>query len=78
MELIRAIFEESAKATGSSSGSGTSVQRQLAYLLGRQGVVLPDDENSVDEELTEMLWNTRLSEHFLALGRELDIMEPKV
>ncbi|KAG5447498.1 26S proteasome non-ATPase regulatory subunit 2 [Clonorchis sinensis] len=78
MELIRAIFEESAKDTGSSSGSGTSVQRQLAYLLGRQGVVLPDDENSVDEELTEMLWNTRLSEHFLALGRELDIMEPKL
>ncbi|VDP92649.1 unnamed protein product [Echinostoma caproni] len=71
MDTIQEIFSDASKA-------GASVQRQLAYLLGKQGVVLPDDENMTDEDLTEMLWNTRLSEHFLSLGRELDIMEPKL
>ncbi|CAH8567948.1 unnamed protein product [Dicrocoelium dendriticum] len=76
MNLIHEIFFNFSKYE-SSSGSELSVQRQLAYLLGKQGVVFSDD-NAIDEELAEMLWNTRLSDHFLDLGRELDIMEPKL
>ena len=30
-----------------------------------------------DEELLEILNNTRLSEHFLALAKDLDVVEPK-
>ncbi|THD19853.1 26S proteasome non-ATPase regulatory subunit [Fasciola hepatica] len=71
MDTIQEIFIAASK-------KGSCVQRQLAYLLGKQGVVLPNDEDMADEDLTEMLWNTRLSEHFLSLGRELDIMEPKL
>ncbi|VDP63227.1 unnamed protein product, partial [Schistosoma mattheei] len=78
MNLIREIFLESGKVKTGSRNYGPAIQRQLAYLLGRQNIVFPDEECLADEELTEMLWNTRLSEHFLSLGRELDIMDPKV
>ncbi|CAH8446360.1 unnamed protein product [Schistosoma turkestanicum] len=77
MNLIREIFLESGKVKKGSRNYGPAIQRQLAYLLGRQNIVLPDEECLVDEDLTEMLWNTRLSEHFLSLGHELDIMDPK-
>ncbi|CAH8457870.1 unnamed protein product [Heterobilharzia americana] len=78
MNLIREIFMESGKVKKGSRNYGPAIQRQLAYLLGRQNIVLPDEESLADENLTEMLWNTRLSEHFLSLGRELDIMDPKL
>lgn len=77
MNLVQEIFMAAAKCGQPVSGTTTSVQRQLAYLLGKQYVVIPEDENN-DEDLTEMLCNTRLSEHFLTLSRELDITEPKV
>ncbi|CAH8467101.1 unnamed protein product [Schistosoma margrebowiei] len=78
MNLIREIFLESGKVKTGSRNYGPAIQRQIAYLLGRQNIVFPDEECLADEELTEMLWNTRLSEHFLSLGRELDIMDPKL
>ncbi|CAI2724426.1 unnamed protein product [Schistosoma spindalis] len=78
MNLIREIFLESGKLKKGSRNYGPAIQRQLAYLLGRQNIVFPDEECLADEDLTEMLWNTRLSEHFLSLGRELDIMDPKL
>ncbi|CAH8460919.1 unnamed protein product [Schistosoma rodhaini] len=78
MDLIREIFLESGKVKKGSRNYGPAIQRQLAYLLGRQNIVFPDEECLADEDLTEMLWNTRLSEHFLSLGRELDIMDPKL
>ncbi|CAC5368757.1 PSMD2 [Mytilus coruscus] len=55
------------------------VQKQLAYMLGRQQIFLelPDDIEEFDE-LTEIMSNAHLNNNFLALARELDIMEPKV
>lgn len=50
-----------------------SVQKQMALQLGRQQIYLPD----VDADLTALMSNTHLNEHFLRLARELDIMEPK-
>ncbi|CAD7696710.1 unnamed protein product [Ostreobium quekettii] len=59
-------------------------KKQLGYLLARQGVVM-DLENGItivsEEELPAMqdiVSNARLSEHFLELARDLDVMEPKV
>lgn len=75
ISLIETIFQKSGGSDDASEIS--SVQRQLAYLLGKQGVILPGDDD-MDMGVTEMLWNTRLSAHVMVLGGELDIKEPKV
>ncbi|KAL4225519.1 26S proteasome non-ATPase regulatory subunit 2 [Mactra antiquata] len=55
------------------------VQKQLAFMLGRQQVYIELDAKLDDyDELTEIMSNTQLNQNFLALARELDIMEPKV
>uniref|UniRef100_A0A7S0WQH9 26S proteasome non-ATPase regulatory subunit 2 homolog n=1 Tax=Pyramimonas obovata TaxID=1411642 RepID=A0A7S0WQH9_9CHLO len=62
----------------------TDVQekRQLAYLLARQGesVDLDSGITAVEEDadtLRELLSNAKLSENYLALARDLDVMEAK-
>ena len=50
-----------------------ALKKQLAFLVARQGICI----DSVDEEIAECLDNARLSEHFLALGKELNILDPK-
>lgn len=79
--LAQSIFNDATSLPVSKTGvTGTDVRRQLAYLLGKHQFITPYDEALAeeDEDLAEMLGNTRLSEHFLSLGRELDIMDPKV
>ncbi|ORY08133.1 26S proteasome regulatory complex, non-ATPase subcomplex, Rpn1 subunit [Basidiobolus meristosporus CBS 931.73] len=49
------------------------LKKQLAYILARQQISVETE----DEELAECLNNTRLSEHFIALAKELDVMEAK-
>lgn len=72
MALIRQIFTEC---------KDSAIQKQLAYMLGRQQICLEIRENgdssTDDEELTEIMSNSHLNTHFLNLARELDIMEPK-
>eukprot|EP00112_Aurelia_sp_Birch-Aquarium-sp1_P012638 Seg2658.4 transcript_id=Seg2658.4/GoldUCD/mRNA.D3Y31 product="26S proteasome non-ATPase regulatory subunit 2" protein_id=Seg2658.4/GoldUCD/D3Y31 len=65
----------------SCSGSDEKklIQKQLAYILGRLKIFLELDEDADDtEDLTEIISNSHLNNNFLALARELDIMEPKV
>ncbi|OAJ39350.1 U6 snRNA-associated Sm-like protein LSm5, variant 1 [Batrachochytrium dendrobatidis JEL423] len=50
------------------------LQKQLAFLLARQQLHLVVD----DEDINEILNNTRLSEQFITLARDLDVLEPKV
>lgn len=50
------------------------LKRQLAFLLARQQIQMEVD----DEVLQGIINNSRLSEYFLSLARDLDIMEPKV
>ncbi|KAI3425164.1 hypothetical protein D9Q98_008935 [Chlorella vulgaris] len=59
-------------------------KKQLGYILGRHGLMLDLEEGPAavgDEELREQLQqimsNTRLSEQYLALARDLDVMEAK-
>ncbi|XP_015516239.1 26S proteasome non-ATPase regulatory subunit 2 [Neodiprion pinetum] len=55
-----------------------SVQKQLAFMLGRQQIFLELNENSNEyDDLVEIMSNAHLNNHFLNLARELDIMEPK-
>jgi hypothetical protein len=42
--------------------------------LARQSIFI----DTGDDDLNELMSNARLSENFLALARDLDIMEPKV
>jgi len=50
-----------------------ALKKQLAFLIARQGIAIETD----DEKIAECLNNSRLSEHFLALGKELNILDPK-
>ncbi|KAI5804970.1 armadillo-type protein [Geopyxis carbonaria] len=50
-----------------------AMKKQLAFLVSRQGIWI----ETADEEIAECLNNARLSSHFLALGKELNILDPK-
>ena len=52
------------------------MQKQLAFMLGRHQHYLELDENEYDD-IIEIMSNSHLNNHFLNLGRELDIMEAK-
>uniref|UniRef100_A0A646QHD2 26S proteasome non-ATPase regulatory subunit 2 n=1 Tax=Hemiscolopendra marginata TaxID=943146 RepID=A0A646QHD2_9MYRI len=68
-QLIEEIF---------TSCKDTILQKQMAFMLGRQQIFLHLNEDVEDfDELVEILSNGHLNNHFLSLGRELDIMEPK-
>ncbi|XP_022096378.1 26S proteasome non-ATPase regulatory subunit 2-like [Acanthaster planci] len=70
MELVEDIF---------TTCKDSLMQKQLAYMLGAQQIFLELNEEIEDyEDLTEIMSNSQLNINFLALGRELDIMEPKV
>jgi len=58
--------------------SDNTVQRQLAFMLGRHQfyLELPEDAEDYDD-LNDIMSNVQLNNHFLNLGRELDIMEAK-
>ncbi|RWS15345.1 26S proteasome non-ATPase regulatory subunit 2-like protein, partial [Dinothrombium tinctorium] len=51
-----------------------SMQKQLSFMLGRQQVML---EDVLDTDCLDIMSNTHLNNHFLALARELDILEAK-
>lgn len=65
-DQIRSVFQ---------ACNDTSMQKQMAFMLGRQQMFLMDD--NLDPDLVEIMSNTQLNTHFLNLARELDIMEPK-
>uniref|UniRef100_A0A3B5QXS6 26S proteasome non-ATPase regulatory subunit 2 n=2 Tax=Xiphophorus TaxID=8082 RepID=A0A3B5QXS6_XIPMA len=74
MELVENIF-----TSFFVSFSCRVIQKQMAFMLGRHGVFLELNEDVEDyEDLTEIMSNVQLNSNFLALARELDIMEPKV
>ena len=52
----------------------------MAFMLGRQQIFWDIDADQVEDadELRELMSNSRLSQNFLNLARELDIMEPKI
>jgi 26S proteasome regulatory subunit N1 len=70
MELVQEIF---------TTCDDPSVQKQLAFMLGRQQICLELDPSMANaEDLTEIMQNIPLNNNFLSLARELDIMEPKI
>lgn len=55
------------------------LKKQLAFLISRQRIILPmiNEGEGDDPELFECLHNIKLSDHFKALGKELNILDPK-
>eukprot|EP00730_Choanoeca_flexa_P015053 TRINITY_DN6813_c0_g1_i1.p1 TRINITY_DN6813_c0_g1~~TRINITY_DN6813_c0_g1_i1.p1 ORF type:complete len:889 (+),score=302.50 TRINITY_DN6813_c0_g1_i1:154-2820(+) len=76
MDTIKAVFKDC---------TDKIVRRQLAFMLGRQQFFFDVEEELEDieddddelEQLRDLMANTFLNESFLALGRELDIVEAK-
>mmetsp|Transcript_31070 Transcript_31070/g.68978 ORF Transcript_31070/g.68978 Transcript_31070/m.68978 type:complete len:901 (-) Transcript_31070:581-3283(-) len=75
----REVVEETFAACGDALE-----KKQLGYLLARQGFALNLEEgpaavedDTLREQLREIISNSKLSEHYLALARDLDVMEPK-
>merc|ERR1711899_687308 len=67
-ELIREIFTDCNDPT---------LQKQLAFMLGRQQHFLNDLDENEHDEVIEIMSNAHLNNHFLNLARELDIMDAK-
>ena len=69
LDLIKSDFE---------STSDVAQRKQMAFLIARQQIVLdlPTDTEE-EQETAEGLNNTKLPEHFKALGKELNILDPK-
>eukprot|EP01026_Neomeris_dumetosa_P045237 TRINITY_DN382_c0_g1_i9.p1 TRINITY_DN382_c0_g1~~TRINITY_DN382_c0_g1_i9.p1 ORF type:complete len:679 (-),score=113.03 TRINITY_DN382_c0_g1_i9:160-2196(-) len=72
--------EEAFKATVQKGDE--SMVKQVSYLLGRQGVMLSTELEGIDEEqqekMQEIMGNQRMSELYLKLARDMDVMEAKV
>jgi len=67
-----------------SAAEDASLRTQLCHMLARGGVLPPAlaaegalGGGAGEEALRGVLGNARLSEHFLALGRDLDVVEAK-
>ncbi|BES96279.1 26S proteasome [Nesidiocoris tenuis] len=54
------------------------IRKQLAYMVGRQQLSLELSDDLPDKgDLTIIMSNAHVNDHFHSLARELDIMEPK-
>ncbi|KAH9827923.1 26S proteasome regulatory subunit rpn-1 [Teratosphaeria destructans] len=70
MELIKSDF---------SATSDKALKRQLAFILARQRIPLElEGADAEDTELQECLNNVKLPEYYKSLGRELNVLDPKV
>lgn len=55
-----------------------SLRRQLAFLIARQNIWLTPSEDEEDENLANCLNNTELHNHFKDLGKQLNVLDPKM
>jgi 26S proteasome regulatory subunit N1 len=67
----RDLIEETFNSTDDKA-----IRRQMAFLIARQRIWFEVDDEQ-DPELQECLNNSKLTEHFKALGKELNILDPK-
>ncbi|KAI9045218.1 26S proteasome regulatory complex [Aspergillus affinis] len=58
--------------------SDRSLKKQMAFLVARQQIWLDMPEEEEDESFMESLNNTSIPNHFKSLGKELNILDPKM
>ena len=69
LDLIRSDFD---------STTDVALKKQMAFLIARQQIVLDlPAETEEEQEIAECLNNTKMPEHFKALAKELNILDPK-
>jgi 26S proteasome regulatory subunit N1 len=69
IELIKSDFE---------STKDVALKKQMAFLIARQQIVLDlSTDTEEEQEIAECLNNTKLPDHFKALAKELNILDPK-
>lgn len=68
LEMIHAIY--------GSSGADSTTRLQMAFDLARAGILL-DEDVEFDEKLRTVMSNRKLSTQYLALAKDLDVLEPK-
>lgn len=70
IDLIRSDFE---------STEDVALKKQMAFLIARQQIVIGEmpTETEEEQEIAECLNNVKLPEHFKALAKELNILDPK-
>jgi 26S proteasome regulatory subunit N1 len=66
-DLIEEVF---------NSTKDKAIRRQMAFLIARQRIWFDVSEDD-DSELQECMNNTRLPDYYKALGKELNILDPK-
>ena len=55
------------------------LKKQMAFLIARQQLwVEPPTDTEEEQEVAECLSNVKLTDHFKSLGKELNILEPKM
>ncbi|KAJ5558492.1 Armadillo-like helical [Penicillium sp. DV-2018c] len=55
-----------------------ALKKQMAFLVARQQIWLDLDEDEDEEALLDCLNNTSIPKHFKSLGKELNILDPKM
>ena len=69
IELIKSDFD---------STKDVALKKQMAFLIARQQIVLDlPTETEEEHEIAECLNNTKMTDHFKALAKELNILDPK-
>ncbi len=53
------------------------VKKQMCILLGRHRVNYEVEDDPIEEELNELIGNEKLSEQFLKVAQDLDVLDPK-
>lgn len=53
------------------------VKKQMCILLGRHRVNYEVEDDPLEEELNELIGNEKLSEQFLKVAQDLDVLDPK-
>lgn len=53
------------------------MKKQMCLLLGRQRINYEVEDDEDEEELNELIGNEKLSEEFLKVAQDLDVMDPK-
>lgn len=61
-----------------NSTKDSALKKQMAFLMARQQISISVPSDTEDEqEISDCMNNLKLSEHFRALGKELNILDPK-
>lgn len=53
------------------------MKKQMCLLLGRQRINYEVEDDEEEDELNELIGNEKLSEEFLKVAQDLDVMDPK-